>query len=147
MNRRVVLLLCASVIALSSCLEFGEDVSTTSPSTAQVDRCRRVMYLSSAQDITPLGFELQDSLDDLIHFKFRTDASAPAEIFDPSMVDPAAFGPGSFDPAACTADWWSGAEGEFLVLDHLEVAPARVLSAWVRQEAEGATVWVQWMTL
>ena len=61
----------------------------------------------------------------VIHFKFRTDASAPAEIFDPSMVDPAAFDPGPFDPAACTADWWSGAEGELLVLDHLEPAPAR----------------------
>jgi len=59
-------------VLLSGCFEFGTYEETTTPTKAQIERCRSEMYLNPTAKIIPLGYKLEGSgIDDVIRFKFR----------------------------------------------------------------------------
>jgi hypothetical protein len=70
---------------------FGSSEETTTPSIDQENYCIAVMHLNSSANIVPLGFKRQSWLDETVWFKFITDASEPAQIFDTNVIDVARF--------------------------------------------------------
>ena len=46
------------------------DVTTTSPTIAQVTYCRNVMYINPELEIDPVGYSIETGMDDVIRFKF-----------------------------------------------------------------------------
>lgn len=88
--KRVLTLLLTFVITLSlaGCLSFGEDIETTTPTPAQLAKCKSELYLNSKTTIQPLGLYLVGSgIDDALWFKFHSDAPTIQEIFDAKVID------------------------------------------------------------
>ncbi len=97
LRRRAIwfpVVLTAAVVVGCGGLDFGgPPVTTTTPTDAQIARCREVMYINPALEIEPLGFHLRPSLDDEIRFKFIAKTDDPSQLFDPAQVDAAKFAP------------------------------------------------------
>jgi hypothetical protein len=140
-------LLTVLLIALSftGCLEFGEDEETRSPTKARVDRCRSEMYLDSSARITPLGYKLLGSgIDDAIWFKFRTESTDLAEIFDSKVVDTSKFNNDfTFSSEMKNVKWWD-VKGKKLFGGQVSLPNVRYMNVGVNKTEEGYVIYVMW---
>lgn len=109
-TRRLWLAVLLAVILLPSlgCLNFGDDVSTTTPTPAQIARCRAEMYLSPDSNIAAKGFHLLGSgIDDAIWFRFTAETDAIANVFQPEHVDVTTMQPAEELESGPEETWWS----------------------------------------
>lgn len=132
-------------VAMAGCLKFGDDVETTSPTTAQVKRCVTEMHLNPAVQMTPLGFRLIGSgIDDSIRFKFKTSVSEVSQIFDPNVVDVTKFTTkvetfvDKHEPK-----WWD-TKGKSLLGGQVQLPNARFMDVWIEKTQDGCVVYIHW---
>jgi len=140
-------LLIALLLALSfaGCLEFGKDEETTTPTKAQVDRCRSEMHLAPSAKITPLGLKLEGSgIDDVIWFKFKTSSANLAEIFDSTIVDTSRFANEfTFVHEMNQLKWWD-VKGKALFGGQVSLPNARFMNVGVKKTEEGYVIYIMW---
>lgn len=133
-------------------LGYPASICTTTPTTAQIQYCRDVMYLNPAVKIEPLGFFLKPGMDDVIRFKFVAKTNDPALVFDATHVDSKKFGPdfrlSALEPGA--ADKWWDVSKQTLTGGNFSVPPpkssgTRGLNIGYTKNADGTlTVYVLW---
>ena len=147
MRKSRLLIAVVPVFSLMSagCLNFGKDEETTSPTEAQVSRCRSEMYLNPSMKITPLGFKLEGSgIDDAIWFKFKTDISNVREIFDSEVVDTSTFKDGfAFANDMDELKWWD-AKGKRLLGGQVELPNVRFMNVGIEEDGDGYVVYIMW---
>ena len=141
----LTLLLPALSVVVTGCLKYGDDVETTSPTEAQVARCRAEMCLNPALNVTPLGFKLEGSgIDDAIWFKFSTDASNVDQIFDMNAVDTAKFKDGfNFAHKMDALTWWD-VNSKALLGAQVELPNARFMNVGIVRTDAGYLVYIMW---
>ncbi len=129
----------------TGCLDFGKDEETTSPTKAQVSRCRSEMYLNPSMKITPLGFKIEGSgIDDAIWFKFKTDASDVDKIFDSKVVNTSKFKDGfTFIHKMDELKWWD-VRGKKLLGGQVELPNVRFMNVGIEKNDEGYLVYIMW---
>jgi len=127
------LLLSLSLIS-TGCLAFGIDEETTTPTEAQLSRCRAEMYLNPSMKITPIGYKLEGSgIDDAIWFKFWTDVSGVQEIFDVKVVDTSKFKTGfTFSHEMKEIKWWD-VENKELLGGQVELPNVRFMNVGIEK--------------
>ena len=127
------LLLALSLIS-TGCLAFGIDEETTTPTEAQLSRCRAEMYLNPSMKITPIGYKLEGSgIDDAIWFKFWTDVSGVQEIFDVKVVDTSKFKTGfTFSHEMKELKWWD-VENKELLGGQVELPNVRFMNVGIEK--------------
>lgn len=137
--------LSAGALLAAGCLRFGVDEQTSSPTSSQLARCRAVMHLKSDRKLSPLGFKLDGSgIDDRICFKFQTDSSDPAEVFDTTIVDVTKFQAGyAFLQDDEGVSWWD-VRGQTFVGGQVSLPGGRFMDVGIRPVAEGAVVYICW---
>lgn len=133
-------------------LGYPASTTTTTPTKAQIQYCRDVMYLNPSVKIEPLGFFLQPGMDEVIRFKFVAHTDDPAQIFDAAQVDSKKFGVGfhlsALEPGA-TDEWWDVSKhsltgGNFSVPSP-KSSGTRGLNIGYTKNADGTlTVYVLW---
>jgi len=129
----------------TGCLDFGEDEETTSPTNAQVARCRSEMYLNRSVQLTPLGYKLLGSgIDDAIWFKFKPESTDLTEIFDNTVVDTFEFkSPFTFDHEMKDLQWWD-VEGKTLLGGRVSLPNARYMTVGINKTEEGYVIYIMW---
>jgi hypothetical protein len=146
-TKRYWIVILIVLITTLSCLDFGDDLETTSPTEEQVQRCRQEMYIRDSADITPLGFALLGSgIDDVIWFKFSTDADDLSQVFDTSVVDVS-----EFEDKVMSADdlweiegeWWDVKDKD-LVGGSVALPNARFMSVGAEKADEGYVIYIVW---
>ncbi len=126
-------------------LDFGTDEETTSPTQAQVQRCRSEMYLHPALKIVPLGYKLQGSgLDDTIWFKFKTDTKEVRDMFDTTVVDTSKFAEGFIFSLEIDGPKWWDVKGKRLLGGHVELPNVRGMDVGIERTEEGSVVYITW---
>lgn len=149
----VLFFLCAAFVGCQTdFLGHPASTSTTTPTPAEIQRCRDVMYINPAVKIEPLGFFLQPGMDDIIRFKFVAQTNDPALVFDSAHVDAKKFGPdvrlSALEPGAAEK-WWDVSK-QTLTGGNFSVPPpkssgTRGLNIGYTKNADGTlTVYVLW---
>lgn len=144
--RRLHFVIALTVLFSSAgCLKFGTDEETTSPTQAQVDRCRSEMYLHPALKIVPLGYKLWGSgIDDSIWFKFKTDTKEMRDMFDATVVDTSKFADGfTFFHETDGPKWWD-VKGKKLLGGKAELPNVKVMAVGIEKTEEGSVVYIMW---
>lgn len=128
------------------------DVTTTSPTIAQVTYCRDVMYINPELEIDPVGYSIETGMDDVIRFKFIAKTDDPSILFDPSRVDTKKFADdftlSTLNPQA-PETWWD-LSSQKLTGANFTVPPpdskgARGLNiAYAKNDDGTLTVYVLW---
>ncbi len=133
------------ILSLAGCLDFGKDEETTSPTKAQVARCRSEKYLNPSMKITPLGFKLEGSgIDDAIWFKFKTNIVDVQEIFDGKVVDTSKFEEYfTFTHEMNELKWWD-VKGKKLLGGQVELPNVRFMNVGVEKTNDGYVVYIMW---
>ena len=145
MRKSYLLIVLLLILSLAGCLDFGKDEETTSPTKAQVARCRSEMYLNPSMKITPLGFKLEGSgIDDAIWFKFKTNIVEVQEIFDDKVVDTSKFEDNfTFTHEMNELKWWD-VKGKKLLGGQVELPNVRFMNVGVEKTNEGFVVYIMW---
>jgi len=132
-------------ISFTGCLDFGNNEETTSPTEAQVERCRAEMYLNPSMKITPLGFKLEGSgIDDAIWFKFETDITDLHQIFDSNIVDSYKFENDYTSIYEVNGlDWWDVKEKK-LIGGQVELPNVRFMNVGIEKKEKGYVVYIMW---
>ncbi|MBW8016942.1 MAG: hypothetical protein FVQ82_12220 [Planctomycetes bacterium] len=131
-------------VLVGGCLDFGDDEVTTSPTKAQVDRCRSAMYLKSSADIDPLGYMLFDSgIDGSIWFKFKSKSSDLTEIFDTKVVDVSKFQDGFTHYEKKELKWWD-VKGKKFYGGQVSLPNVRYMNVGVEKTDQGYLVYIYW---
>lgn len=144
MKRIVLVTALLMALSLTGCLEFGEDVETTAPTQAQVDRCRSDMYLNRLTKITPLGYKLEGSgIDDAIWFKFETQSTKLSEVFDSKIVDVSGFMDGFELREVKDLKWWD-VKGKRFHGGHVPLPNARFMNVGAEKTKEGYLIYIMW---
>jgi len=145
MRKSYLLIVLLLILSLAGCLDFGKDEETTSPTKAQVARCRSEMYLNPSMKITPLGFKLEGSgIDDAIWFKFKTNIVDVQEIFDGKVVDTSKFEDYfTFTHEMNELKWWD-VKGKKLLGGQVELPNVRFMNVGVEKTNDGYVVYIMW---
>ncbi len=153
--RITALFLC---LTLTGCqtdfLGYGDDISTTSPTSEQIQYCREVMYINPELKIDPKGYYLQPGMDDIIRFKFTAKTDDPKVMFDSSQVDSSQYATG-FNIAElapnseANSGWWDVGSKELTGANYVVPPPnsagMRGLNVgYVNNEDGTLTVYVLW---
>jgi len=132
------------ITSCAGCLKFGDDEETTSPTSAQVDRCRREMYINPSVELTPLGYKLLGSgIDDAIWFKFPTSSTHLTEVFDGKVVDTAKFETPFTHIRMKDVKWWD-VEGKTLLGAQVSLPNARFMNVGVQKTDAGFVIYIMW---
>jgi hypothetical protein len=143
---RVVTLIAILLVTTIGCLDFsfGNDEETATPTESQVNRCRAEMYLKDTANITALGYRLEGSgIDDVIWFKFQTDAKDLAEVFDTAVVDLTQFEENANIMALKDVEWWN-VEGKNLFGGQVALPNARFMTVGAEQVEGGYVIYIVW---
>jgi len=140
---RIVLLLFPTLL-LSGCLDFGTNIETTSPSAADVERCRAEMYIDPEAGIQPVGFRLISSLDDAIWFKFVAETADISTVFRDEIVETSRFGQTVMSDDPSSPAWWDVSE-QSLVGGQVDLPNARFMQVGHVDNGDGTlTVYILW---
>ncbi len=133
------------VFMLTGCLDFGNDEETTTPTEAQLSRCRAEMYLNPSMKITPLGYKLEGSgIDDVIWFKFKIDVLDLQEIFDGKVVDTSKFKEGfTLIHEMRELKWWD-VQSKNLFGGQVELPNVKFMNVGIEKNDEGYVVYIMW---
>ena len=146
-HRRLALLL--GLLMLCGCLDFGEKEETTSPTTKQIDACRKMIYLQLLATIKPLGLKHDATGIDLrFWFKFETTETDLSKVFDVKVVDTSlftstsAFVNDSQDPV-----WWDTKGKTTFIGGHVDLPKAKFMDVAAEKTASGYVVYISWWEL
>jgi hypothetical protein len=143
MTEKYLIITLFSLMALTGCLKFGNDEETTTPTTAQVARCKSEMFLNSSATIIPLGYKLLGSgIDDAIWFKFKTQCTDISEIFDTQVVDITKFkNEIIFRHDVKNLEWWD-VSGKDLIGGQVSLPNAKYMNVGLLKTEEGYIVYI-----
>jgi hypothetical protein len=144
--RSVALLITALLIGVIGCWDFGfgVDEETTMPTPSQVNRARAEMYLKNTANITALGYKLAGSgIDDAIWFKFQTDATDLAQVFDTTVVDPTRFTENANLTTLKEVEWWD-VKGKNLFGGQVALPNARFMAIGAEKTQDGYIIYIFW---
>ncbi|MFT5836609.1 MAG: hypothetical protein ACI9ZV_000105 [Candidatus Azotimanducaceae bacterium] len=145
MRKSCLLITLLAIISITGCLDFGNDEETTSPTKAQIDRCRHEMYLNPSIRMTPLGFKLEGSgIDDAIWLKFKTDVLNLQKIFDDKVVDATKFKEDFTLISEMSGLKWWDVQGKNLLGGQVELPNARFMHVGVEKNYENFVVYIMW---
>ena len=126
------------------CLKFGPDVSTTTPTSADVARCRTEMYIDPDIHIRPQGFKLTSGIDDSIWFKFVAETSDITDVFAVHVVDTSSFTKKFALRSDSTTSWWD-VPAHSLTGGQVSLPNARFMNVGYRDNADDTlTVYIMW---
>ena len=133
------------VILITGCLKFGDDEETTTPTKAQLEKCRAIMYLNSSINISPVGYRFQGSgMDDAIWFKFKTDAAEIQDIFDSKVVDTSEFKEGfSLNNYINKMKWWD-TEGKKFLGGQIALPNVKFMNVGIEKMDDTYIVYIMW---
>ncbi|NLS95045.1 MAG: hypothetical protein GXX96_23045 [Planctomycetaceae bacterium] len=133
------------LLLLPGCLEFGPNISTTSPAPEQIEKCRSIMHLRADAEIHPLGLDYTSGPDDSACLKFTTPQTDVAALFDPEFVDVSGFQE-KFDLLFDTSvgrSWWDP-ESKPLRGAQISLPNAEFMNIGIREEEQGLVVYIMW---
>jgi hypothetical protein len=146
-TKRCLVVISIVLITTISCLDFGEDVETTTPTQEQVKWCRQEMYVQDSAKITPMGFALLGSgIDDVIWFKFATNATDLSQVFDTTVVDVSKFeesGMSADELKGIDWEWWD-VKGKNLLGGQVTLPDAKFMNVGAEEVGEGYVIYVMW---
>lgn len=132
------------IIFLSGCINFGEEIETTSPSLAQVERCRIAMHIKPEVELTPLGFKLNASgIDDAIWFKFKTKNINIEDIFYKDITDILVLKDEYRFHYNDDIKWWA-AQDKLLTGGQAELPDAKFMNIGIDKTTDGLIIYIMW---
>ena len=145
MKKCHILIFCTIAVLSTGCLDFGDDINTTSPTKKQIDDCISRMYLNPSLKIEPVGYMYQGSgMDDAICLKFYTDTNDIDTIFAKIFVDKSKFAEGftfSQDPA--DLNWWDTANKTFYGAQ-IELPNNKFMNVGIEKVDDKYAVYIFW---
>lgn len=129
---------------LAGCLNFGDDIETTSPSPKQVSGCAKLMYLNPNIKIDPMGLKIIASgIDDIVWFKFETRANIK-NIFNAKYVDVSNFSKNEYviTPAK-NISWWIKRK-KLLLGGQIELPNVKNMNVGIEQQKNRNIVYIVW---
>lgn len=131
-------------LLLSGCLDFGPNVTTTTPSASDVSRCRAEMYIDPDVKIQPKGFKLTSGIDDAIWFKFNAETPNITNVFRDDVVDSSLFRKGFTLHSDSLPSWWD-VSLQSLTGGQVSLPNARFMNVGYFDNGDGTlTVYIMW---
>ncbi len=81
-----ITILAVAIAGIGGCENSPALITTTKPSSSQIELCRLRLYLVRQSDIQPIGFQHYNAKDDTIWFKFRTSVATLPDLFDSELL-------------------------------------------------------------
>ena len=140
-----ILACCIFAVLSNGCLDFGDDIQTTTPSKKQIDDCIHRMHLNPSLKIEPVGYMFQGSgIDDAIWFKFYTDSNDIDKIFLKKFVDKAKFKEGfTFSQDRADLKWWGSSNKTFYGAQ-VELPKSKFMNVGIEKIDDKYAVYIMW---
>ena len=138
------LLAIAALLSLVGCLKFGSKESTTNPNAQQLAHCRQVLYLSTNLVLEAKGYKFDASgIDAAMWFKFTTDSTDPAGLFQTNVVDTSGFSTGFALSPSDDIPWWD-VKGLDLMGGQVELPGVKFMNVGLLSSDSNTVVYIFW---
>lgn len=125
-------------------LDFGPDITTRTPSVAEVQRCRAEMYINPDLEIVPEGCKLTSGIDAAIWFRFVAKTNNLAKVFRKDKVDTTKFTTSNDLTGSGLPSWWD-VNSKKLAGGQVALPNVRFMNVgYVNNKNGTLTVYVMW---